>query len=326
MIFGFEDIENNLLNSYKNNKLHQCNLLYGTKGIGKNTFIVENIAPILLNNGNIEKTKSMIFGGGHTDFLKLNLNSLTEDDKENTSKKGEINVSQTRRIINEIKMTPSIANYKVLVIDSIDNLNINAQNVLLKTLEEPPKNTFIFLICHNIDKVIKTIRSRSNIIKVPDLSVDNWSRAVFSNEEVQEIELTDEDINDLYDLSNHSVAYAVEIILNNSLNLYTDILDTLVTKDINKIQDLTQLIVDDNKYFIFCNFMNKFFSDLIHYFFDDVFMYNNKNKEKFSFILKNIGIRKALNYYDIFTKTVSDINTYNLDKKLAFNIFFANFI
>ena len=325
MIFGFDTIENILLNAFRSNRLHHCNLIYGTKGIGKNTFITECIAPVILNIGSIEKTKKLIFGGGHTDFLRLDLNSLTDDNKENTSKKGEINVSQTRRVINEIKMTPSIANYKLLIIDSIDSLNVNAQNVLLKTLEEPPKNTFIFLICHNIDKVIRTIISRSNIIKVPELSMDDWCKAVFSQEEMQAIEIEDDDINTLYDLSNHSVAMAIDILSSDTMSIYDNIFNIVINKDVIEIQKFVQEVTDSDKYSIFCNFMNKFFSDVIHYSFDNLFMYNNKHKDSFNYILKNIGIKKILDYYDNFTKLLHDIDTFNLDKKLAFNIFLNNF-
>ena len=325
MIFGFDNVKDILLNAFKNNRLHHCNLIYGTKGIGKNTFITENIVPVILNVGSLEKTKKLILGGGHTDFLRLDINSLTDDNKENTSKKGEINVSQTRRIINEIKMTPSIAKYKVLVIDSIDNLNINAQNVLLKTLEEPPKNTFIFLICHNIDKVIRTIISRSNVIKMPELSIDNWYKAVFSQEELQTVEIEDDDINDLYELLNHSVAAAIDILSNNALSIYNDILNIISNKNIVEIQKFVQDVTDNDKYYIFCNFMNKFFSDVIHYSFDNLFMYNSKYKDSFNYILKNIGIEKILSYHDDFIKLLYDIDTFNLDKKLAFNLFLSNF-
>lgn len=326
MIFGFDDIENNLINSFKTNKLHHCNLICGVEGMGKNTFITENIAPVILNNTNVEATKKLILGGGHTDFLKLDINTLTEDNKENTSKKNEINVAQTRKIINEIRMTPSISNYKVLVIDSIDNLNINAQNVLLKTLEEPPKNTFIFLICHNIDKTLKTIRSRSNIIKVPTLNIEDWSRGVFSNEDLQVCELSDEEVNDLYDLSNHSVKLAIDILRNDSLKIYQEILDVICNKDILKTQKFLQDILEDGtKYDIFCSFLSKIFLDLINYSFDKSFECNANNKNYFDFILKNVGIRKILDQYDVFIRTVNEINIYNLDKKLSFNVFFNNF-
>ena len=325
MIFGFENIEKNIIKSFNNNKLHHCNLIYGIKGIGKNTFITENIAPVILNNGNVEATRKLILGGGHTDFLKLDINSLTEDNKENTSKKNEINVAQTRRIINEIRMTPSISKYKVLVIDSIDTLNVNAQNVLLKTLEEPPKNTFIFLICHNIDKTLKTIRSRSNIIIVPSLSIEDWSRGVFSDEELQTYELNDEEVNDLYNLSNQSVALAMDILRNDSLYMYKDILEIICNKDILELQKFLQNYLEEDKYNIFCSFMNKIFSDLIHYSFDKTFDYNDKYKQYYDFILKNIGIKNIIKQHDLLIKTINEINIYNLDKKLSFNVFFNNF-
>ena len=325
MIFGFEEIENNIIKLFKDNKLHHCNLIYGSEGVGKNTFITENIAPVILDVGNIEKTKKLILNGGHTDFIKLNINSLTEDGKESTSKKNEINVSQARRVINEIRMTPSISKYKLLIIDSIDKLNVNAQNVLLKTLEEPPKNTFIFLICNNIDKTIKTIISRSNIILVPPLKIESWVKAVFGKEDIDIPEMSDEEVRDLYILSNQSVNMAINILQTDSLHMYQDILELLSSKDFIKIQSFLDKILNDDRYDIFCAFLDKIFSDIIHYSFDKTFDCNEKYKNHYDSLLKNVGMTKIIKQYDLLIKTINEINIYNLDKKLSFNVFFDNF-
>ena len=247
MIFGFEEIESNILKLFKDNKLHHCNLIYGSEGIGKSTFITENIAPVILDVENIEKTKKLILSGGHTDFIKLDINSLTEDGKENTSKKNEINVSQARRVINEIRMTPSISKYKLLIIDSIDKLNINAQNVLLKTLEEPPKNTFIFLICNNIDKTIKTIISRSNIILVPPLKIESWVKAVFNKDDISSVlsfnikksiaEISNLDeyfISVLFSFVDELEEYISEVVSNNDYNFQESLVVRRVWKKYSK--------------------------------------------------------------------------------------------
>ena len=325
MIFGFEEIESNILKLFKDNKLHHCNLIYGSEGIGKSTFITENIAPVILDVENIEKTKKLILSGGHTDFIKLDINSLTEDGKENTSKKNEINVSQARRVINEIRMTPSISKYKLLIIDSIDKLNINAQKVLLKTLEEPPKNTFIFLICNNIDKTIKTIISRSNIILVPPLKIESWVKAVFNKDDIDIPEMSDEEVRDLYILSNQSVNMAIKILETESLHIYQDILELITSKDFIQIQGFLDKVLNDDRYEIFCVFLDKIFSDIIHYSFDKAFDYNEKYSIYYDFLLKNIGITKIVKQYDLLIKTINEINIYNLDKKLSFNVFFDNF-
>ena len=134
------------------------------------------------------------------------MNTIDESGKENNSKKSEINIKQVRKVIDEVKLTPSISKNKVLIIDSIDNVNINGQNALLKTIEEPTRNTYIFLICHNTNKVISTILSRSNITFVSDLKIEDWSKAIECVLEDKNMEF-DGDVEILYNISNLYVIY-----------------------------------------------------------------------------------------------------------------------
>ena len=141
-VYGFNEIKKNILDSFTVGKLHHCNLINGIKGTGKASFIYNEIIPFILSETNsinketivnsvVDRTVKLIESGGHSDLLVLDINTTDEDGKENTSKKGEINVNQARKIINNIKLTPSISKNKVLIIDSIDNLNIN-DNILVK--------------------------------------------------------------------------------------------------------------------------------------------------------------------------------------------------
>ena len=335
-IYGFSEIKTNILDSFITEKLHHCNLINGIKGVGKASFIYNEIIPFILSETNsiskkniassiIDRTIKLIESGGHPDLLVLDINTIDEDGKENTSKKGEINVNQTRKIINNIKLTPSISKNKVLIIDSIDNLNINAQNALLKTLEEPPQNTFLFLICHNLNKVLTTIKSRSNIINCQQLSIEDWGSALFSNEEIQEIEIEDEELADLYNISNTSVNFAMNILQNNALNLYDRILEVLLDKNIVKIQQFANDFVEQEKFDLMCIFFETILMDILNY---NNTKNNNtfieKRKNIFDLIKKRNEINKFLQYYDYFHNTINDVNIYNLDKKQAINVIINN--
>ena len=75
-------------------------------------------------------------------------------------------IEDVRKIINQSFLTNSINNSKTfLVIKNLELLNINSKSALLKTIEEPPSNTILVLISHNLKLIPKTIKSRCIKIK-----------------------------------------------------------------------------------------------------------------------------------------------------------------
>ena len=77
--------------------------------------------------------------------------------------KSEIIIDQIRKAIDFLNKTPGIASKKILLIELAENMNINASNALLKHLEEPSQNTYIFLTTNNISGILDTILSRCAI-------------------------------------------------------------------------------------------------------------------------------------------------------------------
>ena len=67
---------------------------------------------------------------------------------------------QVRNLLKFLRNTTYENNLKVVLIDNVEFLNINAANALLKCLEEPSKNTFFILVQNNVDKILDTIKSR----------------------------------------------------------------------------------------------------------------------------------------------------------------------
>lgn len=330
-IYGFDTIKEEILNNFYNNKLHHCNLINGKKGIGKNSFAT-NIASFILSQKNnemvseemAEQTKKLMESGGHTDFRILDLKTIDVDGKENTSKKEEINVNQARKIIEDINLTPSLSKNKVLIVDSIDKVNINAQNALLKTLEEPPKNTYIFLICHNISRVITTIQSRSNIINIKGLTSEEWSKAL--EEELADYDEFDyENIEDLEYLSDYSIGYTLDIIKNNAIEYFYDMLDLMVKYDVLEIQKFAEKINSPDLLKLFSDFFDKIFQIIFESKYDNSILYE-KNEEIFRIILKKYSTEELINLYEIGRQIINDINVYNLDKKHCITVLFNKFL
>jgi len=153
-MLGFTSTKSALLTSYQNQKLHHAILLHGKKGIGKAGFAQQLVTEIL--GDKIEH---------HPDLF------LVEKDAE----KREIGVDKIRKIFEFANQTSAISANKFIIIDSACELNKSASNAVLKLLEEPRPNNFLILISHNLNRVLPTIRSRCQIVKIPDLSAADFA-------------------------------------------------------------------------------------------------------------------------------------------------------
>jgi len=147
-----------LINSLESNKLSHAYLFSGQEKLGKKKLALEFVK--WLFNEDIERKQ-------HPDFLLI----------EPLNK--EIQISQIRECIWKLSLKPSMALYKIAIIDQAHCLNQEAQNCLLKTLEEPRGRTILFLITEYPDFLASTILSRCHIIKfypVPRIEIENYLR------------------------------------------------------------------------------------------------------------------------------------------------------
>ena len=86
-----------------------------------------------------------------------------------------IKIEQIRNLIRAISFTPHSSRYKIAIIPEAGKLTQDAANTLLKTLEEPPKNSIIILIAENYEGLLPTVISRCRIIKIPKNNLPNIS-------------------------------------------------------------------------------------------------------------------------------------------------------
>lgn len=133
-------------------KMSHSYIFWGTEGIGKKIIAKEFAKQILCLGDNKPdcKCKSCIEfdSENNPDFQLIN----SENDK--------IKIEQIREMQRKIAEKPIISHHKVYIIDSADRMTPEAQNCLLKTLEEPPKYIVIILICSNENNLLSTIKSR----------------------------------------------------------------------------------------------------------------------------------------------------------------------
>ena len=126
-IVGHEKQKEILSKSIETGNISHAYLFFGNSGIGKLKLACE-FAKKILNTDNLES---------HPDFKLI---SKKEDKKD-------ILVEQIRKeVIDDVYIVPAAGDRKVYIIDDAQDLNIAAQNTLLKTLEEPPKYIIIILV------------------------------------------------------------------------------------------------------------------------------------------------------------------------------------
>jgi DNA polymerase III gamma/tau subunit len=85
----------------------------------------------------------------------------------------QIGIADVKKIQSKAYLKPFKSKEKALVIAAILGLTIEAQNALLKLLEEPPNNTIILLLVDSIDSVLPTIRSRCQMILLEETTSEN---------------------------------------------------------------------------------------------------------------------------------------------------------
>jgi DNA polymerase-3 subunit delta' len=89
-----------------------------------------------------------------------------------------ISVDQVRSLQRLFNTTASMSAWRAVIVDSIDDLERNAANALLKNLEEPPPSSVFFLVSHAPERLLPTIRSRCRILRLSALAGDAMTSAL----------------------------------------------------------------------------------------------------------------------------------------------------
>lgn len=131
-------------------------LICGKKGIGKATLIKSFANWLFMNDS----------GSAVLDLHVI---------EDNT-----IGIDQIREMKNFLYLSSIQSKYKIVVIDSLEGMTNNAKNAILKVMEEPPKNSKIFIISHKPYNIQTTIKSRCFQLNLLPLTYDETKQVVFS--------------------------------------------------------------------------------------------------------------------------------------------------
>lgn len=173
-ILGNDNIKELLSNSIKSGNILHSYMFVGTDGIGKSLFAKE-FAKMLLclsDNKPCNSCSSCIKfdTSNHPDFTIIE----SADGKS-------IKIGQIRSLEEEIAQKPIVSPRKIYLINDSDLMTVEAQNCLLKTLEEPPEYATIILILSNENKLLNTIKSRCTKVNFQDISKQNLTTYALQN-------------------------------------------------------------------------------------------------------------------------------------------------
>lgn len=189
-LLGHTALEKQLLGWWEGGTMPHTLILAGPQGVGKAT-LAFRLARFLLANpapsggdmfGSAPQPQSLDVPAGHPVFAKVasgghpDLLSLARAVNDRTGQlQSEITVESAREVPVFLRRTASDGGWRVVVIDEAECLNRNAQNALLKILEEPPAKALLILVTQSVGALIPTIRSRARVMDVPPLDAQTFT-------------------------------------------------------------------------------------------------------------------------------------------------------
>ena len=158
-LIGHRDTWQNFMTAWErrdSHPIHPVWMLTGPKGIGKATLAY--------------KIAKIVYGNVGDFFIIDQERNIDKDGKPKPDGKV-ISVYTVRAMIDKMQMSSMSGDWRVILIDSVDELNTSASNAILKLLEEPPAKTLFLLVVHQLANVLPTVRSRARVEKMRPLTI-----------------------------------------------------------------------------------------------------------------------------------------------------------
>src|SRR4051795_8431051 len=226
-LFGHRDAEAALMNAYRSGRIPHAWLIGGPAGIGKATLAYRMARFVLAHRDplapNVQSGKTLavdpthpvarhVAAGAHGGLLTL---ERTLNDKGVL--RTVITVDETRETISFFGSTAAVEGWRVCIVDTVDELNANAANALLKVLEEPPRQSLFLLVSHAPARVLPTIQSRCRKLPLRPLATGDVIRAAA---EAAQKPVDDPALTEAADAAEGSVGRALTLLGGDALKLH----------------------------------------------------------------------------------------------------------
>lgn len=244
-LLGHHEAEQTLLETFNSGRMPHAWLICGPKGIGKAT-LAYRFARFVLVHGKKDEVDAgpglfgedlpsetpdnlyvspdnpvfhRISAGGHADLMAIE----RELDEKKGKRKNNILIEQVRGLGGFFSLTAAEGGWRVAIIDAADEMNVNAANAVLKTLEEPPERALLLLISHSPGRLLPTIRSRCRRLVLKPLEFDILSGLLSQHRP----DLSPGDVQAIAHLSDGSIGHALTLAEQGGLALYRDMMQLL---------------------------------------------------------------------------------------------------
>lgn len=199
-------------NNKDTHPIHPVWMLCGPRGIGKATLAY--------------KIAKMVYGNVGDFFIIDLANNIDERGNPKTDAKA-ISVHTVRAMIERMQMSSMSGHWRVILIDSVDELTGAASNAILKLLEEPPAQTLFLLVTHQLSNVLPTVRSRARVEKMHPLTMSELRE--LCTKFMPDTEISTE----ILKLSNGSFGKIANLKATGGDVIYEELLDVLQNKHAN---------------------------------------------------------------------------------------------
>lgn len=324
-LLGHREAEQMFLQAWQNNSLHNSWLISGIEGIGKAT-LAYKLARFLFSADPKNRSRctgietspdspvfKLVANNSHPD-LKIIERDYTETDRKKVMKalkdgeqlSGEelkglkksafIRVDDVRTINEFMSRRSSNDGWRIVIIDSIDDMNPASANAVLKILEEPPHQALMLLISHNPNRLLPTIKSRCAKLELKPLS----DADVASLLRRYRPELSETTIKKVTAIASGSIGKALNYVDNNAVSRYDDLSKLLASRTSYSISDVlsfcTSSSADEDSFNLSKELILKYLSENVK---------------------KSSNVVAYADCWDNAVKIFSETDRLNLDKKQA---------
>lgn len=226
-LIGHEAARQAIVQARNTGRMAHAWLLTGPAGIGKATLawrfarLVLSAPDAAVSDDDIETDPAhpdvrKIIAGAHPD-CRLIRRSVTK--RSPYRFRTEISVEDIRDSATFLHHTAGMSEWRCLIVDAADEMNLNAQNALLKALEEPPPRTLILLLAHAPSRLLPTIRSRCRTMPLHPLGAEQVSEVMARAGS----ELAPDEMRIISEISGGSPGKALDLARAGGLELYQDL-------------------------------------------------------------------------------------------------------